>query len=70
MAYPNRRREIERQHGEQMQTLLPRKVRELGTLQAVAKDFGVTYNALYKWMRELGLEKHVYITPRGEDVCK
>lgn len=70
MAYYNRRKEIEQKHGEGMLTLLPRKVKELGTLQAVADDFGVTYYALYKWMRDLGLEKRVCITPRGEDACK
>ncbi len=55
MVYPSQWRRIEQQYGESMETLLPRKANELGSLKAVATEFGVRHETIWKWGKRIGL---------------
>lgn len=55
MAYPNLYRQIEQQYGEPMETLLPRMCNELGTWEAVANQWQVSIQTIWKWGRRIGL---------------
>ncbi len=49
MAKPHRLPEIEKEYGEKLTTLIPRKLNELGNVQAVAVALGVSVSALGQW---------------------
>lgn len=57
MPYPNIRRQLEQQYGEPMEQLLPRKLNELGSQEAVAQEFRVTTTTIQTWGREIGLRR-------------
>lgn len=49
-------RVIELEHGEPLETLLPRLFDELGTMQAVADHLGLHRITLIGWLGDLGAE--------------
>jgi hypothetical protein len=59
MARPNRLPEIEQEHGEKLDTLIPRLLNELGTMPAVAAHLGTTLQTIANWCAANGIEKHI-----------
>ncbi len=57
MPYPNLWKKLEQKYGEPMETLLPRKANELGTLKAVAREFDVRYETIWKWGKRIELAR-------------
>ena len=57
MPYPNLWEKLEKKYGEPMETLLPRKANELGTLKAVAEEFDVRYGTIWKWGKRIELTR-------------
>lgn len=67
MARPNRLKEIEQEQGETLETLIPRKLNELGTMDAVARELGTTLQTVYGWCKQNGVEKRVIWVIATED---
>lgn len=67
MARPNRLKEIEQEQGEALETLIPRKLNELGTMDAVARELGTTLQTVYGWCKQNGVEKRVVWVIATED---
>ena len=58
--------DVESRYGEPMETLLPRKLNELGRMEDVADEFTVDFMTVYRWSKYLGIQrKHVYVVPEG-----
>lgn len=55
---------IETEYGETMETLLPRMANELGSLTAVARQWNLSLTAIYKWSKDIGMDRVcVYAVP-------
>ncbi len=59
MARAHRLREIEQERGESLDTLIPRLLNELGTMDAVARELGTTYVTIFYWCQRNGVQKRV-----------
>lgn len=57
MARPYRMREIAREQGEPLVTLVPRVLNETGTIRAAALRLGVSPRNLYRWCKRNRVEK-------------
>jgi hypothetical protein len=57
MPKPGRLVEIEHEHNEPLATLIPRKLNELGTIEAVARELGTTYGTIFGWCKENRVRK-------------
>jgi hypothetical protein len=58
-----RMKQVEEQHGEDIQTILPRLLTELGHAQT-AEQFGVSQGLLGYWCLKLGVKSvHLYLAP-------
>lgn len=59
MARPNRLKEIEQERGESLDTLIPRLLNELGTMEAVAGELGTSFQTIFYWCQRNGIQKRV-----------
>lgn len=55
MPYPSKLKRLEKQYGKPMRQLLPQMANDLGTMQAVAKQWHVNPATLVKWKKQLGI---------------
>lgn len=61
MARPYRLRDIEQEYGESLDTLIPRLLKELGTVEAVASRLNVASKTVFLWLQHNGFERQVTI---------
>lgn len=67
MPRPNRMAEIEREYGEPLKELIPRKLNEFGSMEAAAPHLGISFRRLYQWCKENGVVRHVeYVVVEGD----
>jgi len=66
MAKPNRLPEVERAHGQPLETLIPDLLAALGTQKAVADHLGISQATISTWLRENGFVPVVtYVKQEG-----
>jgi DNA invertase Pin-like site-specific DNA recombinase len=61
MATPNRLKEIEIERGESCETLIPRLVNDLGTVEATARELETTSRTILRWLQANGYKRKVKI---------
>lgn len=54
-----RMKQIEREYGEPLETLIPRLLTKHGSVEPVAKLLNIHYNALYRWCKKAGIERRI-----------
>jgi len=70
MGKPHRLPEIEKEYGEPLETLIPRRLNELGNMQAVAVELGVSMSALAQWCSRNNVKRRfVYFIEGTERVA-
>jgi len=68
VGYPNQRKRLEKRYGQPIEQLLPRLANQYGSLDAVAEHLGYSRQTLWKWAREIGMERQFVVpnsTKRG-----
>lgn len=69
MPRKDRLPEIEREHGEPLETLIPRVLNEHGSMELAAQELGVHPNTILRWCKRNGVERRIqYIMPEAEAV--
>lgn len=68
MARPHRLREIEREQGEALETLIPRLLNELGTMPAVCAYLNTTLQTIGNWCEANGWVKEITWVKRDREV--
>lgn len=66
MARPNRTLEVEKEHGEPLETLLPRVLNETGNMKDAAIKLGMAFDTLYRHCKRLGIERRVIYARVGQ----
>lgn len=65
MASPYKLRKLKEQHGDHLPDLIVERLNELGSMERVAAELGMSYVSMFNLCKQLGIRKEsVYVLPR------